>query len=482
MRNSAALGVGAIAKAIMSGRLSSQEATSAHLQRIEALNASLNAVVLRNDKAAMQAARNADKLLAAGKRLGPLHGVPITIKEAYDIAGWQTSSSYKPLMGNIARTDATAVARLKAAGAVILGKTNVPELCMDVQSNSPVYSEAANPWNLACTPGRSTGGGAAAVAARLSPLELGSDIGGSVRIPAHFCGVYGLKTSEWRIPATGHVPDLPGRPHTTRYMGTFGFLARNVADLRLGLQICAGPDGIDIEVPPVPLEPAPKIQLKGLRLAWIDQVPLAPTSSDTGAVLHGLLKRLARAGVKTRKAAPVGLDYEASWSAWSQLIAYMARMLDPLEARERFFHFADSDNPSRRAVAKAARLDMAEYAGVLAFRDATIARTERFLDDFDCWMMPVAVIPAFTRRKSGLPLQVDGKDQIYWVAATAFSHIANFTGQPVITIPAGFSKDGLPIGVQIIGKRWGEMKLLAVAEAIEKLLGPLSCPPGYDPD
>ena len=217
-----------LAHAIRNGRLSSVEATQAHLDRIERLNGPLNALVVIDRDGALKAARAADRARTRKKEtLGPLHGVPITIKEAFDVTGLHTTSSHPPIKDNVAREDASLVARLRAAGAVILGKTNVPELCADFQTESPLFGTTKNAWDHRRTAGGSTGGGAVAVAARLSPLELGSDIGGSVRNPAHYNGIFSLKPTEWRVPSRGHVPGLPGVTRTIRWMGVFGPLARS---------------------------------------------------------------------------------------------------------------------------------------------------------------------------------------------------------------------------------------------------------------
>ncbi|MGE0153754.1 MAG: amidase [Reyranellaceae bacterium] len=478
MSDPTSLSATALSRAIRGGRMSSVEATKAHLARIAARNPALRALVLVDEEVALRRARAADRALARGQVWGPLHGVPMTIKEAFDVAGWKTTSSFAPLKDNMAAQDATAVARLRAAGAVFLGKTNVPELCMDVQSNSPLFGDAANPWDHVRTPGGSTGGGAAAVAARLSPLELGSDIGGSVRIPSHFCGLYGLKTSEWRIPGTGHVPDLPGQPRVTRYMGTFGFLARSVADLRLGLKICAGPDGIDTEVPPAPLPNVKAKPLNEYRLAFAAGFPFVEPDGATERTLRDFARTLAKAGAKLREAAPE-IDYGAAWSGWAELIAYMSRSLQPLEQRQKYFAYADSEDPSRRATGRAAKLDMAEFAQVLSLRDRTIRALDAFLAGYDAWITPVAPIPAFVRQKPGGTLPIDQRRHYYWQTATSYSFLANFTGQPCVVVPAGVSPDGLPIGVQIVGRRWGEMEILALAEAIDKVIGPAPTPPGY---
>lgn len=469
-----------LARAIRNGRLSSREATEAHLERIARLNGPINALVAVDRDGALKAAGAADRVRAKKAiKLGPLHGVPITIKEAFDVAGLATTSSHPPLKDNIAASDASLVARLRAAGAVILGKTNVPELCADFQTESPLFGTTKNAWDARRTAGGSTGGGAAAVAARLSPLELGSDIGGSVRNPAHYNGIFSLKPTEWRVPSRGHVPDLPGVTRTVRYMGVFGPLARSVEDLETALRIVAGPDGNEAEAAPVPIGPAPALTPKGLRIAVLDSNPLVKVSSDTAAVVEATARLLAKAGAKVKHAAPEGLDWQQSWDDWSDLFQYLIRALQPMGERERFIAKIASPDPSVRSVARAAKLDMAEFFAVLDRRDRTIRACETFLDDYDAWLMPVMPDAAFIRQKASAPLMIDGVAHPYFFAGTSYNYLANFTGQPSIVLPCGFSREGLPIGLQLTGKRWGEAKLLGVAKALERLLPPCPVPPNY---
>ena len=473
-----------LGRAIRNGRLSSAEATEAHLQRIARINGPLNALVVLDRAGAMKAARAADRVLGrsgAGKgaKLGPLHGVPITIKEAFDVAGLKTTSSHPPLKDSVAKTDASVVARLRAAGAVILGKTNVPELCMDFQTESPIFGTTKNAWDARRTSGGSTGGGAAAVAARLSPLEFGSDIGGSVRNPAHFNGIFSLKPSEWRVPGRGHVPDLPGLTRTIRYMGVFGPLARSISDLEAALRIIAGPDGNEAEAAPVPLGPTPAFKPKDLRIAFLDSNPLVRVSADTAAVVQATVRLLGKAGSRVKRVEPEGLDWRQGWDDWSDLLQYEIRALQPLAERERFFAMGGAVDPSARSVARAARLDMAQFFAVLDRRDRVIRQCEALLDDYDAWLMPVMPDAAFVRQKSSEPLHIDGVAHPYFFAGTSYNYLANLTGQPSIVLPCGFSRDGLPIGLQLTGKRWGEAKLLGVAKALEKLLPPCPVPPNY---
>lgn len=468
-----------LARAIRNGRVSSAEATSGHLERIARLNGPLNAVVVVDREGAMRAARAADRARAAKKPLGPLHGVPITIKEAFDVAGLRTTSSHPPLKENVATADASVVARLRAAGAIILGKTNVPELCADFQTDSPLFGTTKNAWDARRTSGGSTGGGAAAVAARLSPLEIGSDIGGSVRNPAHYNGIFSLKPTEWRVPGHGHVPDLPGVTRTIRYMGVYGPLARSVDDLETALRIVAGPDGREAEAAPVPLGPTPKLSAKGLRIAVLGSNPLVKVSADTEAVVQATAKLLSRAGAKVKRAQPEGLDWQQAWDDWSDLFQYLIRALQPLSERERFFAKTDSPDPSRRSVARAARLDLGQFFAVLDRRDQIIRRCEAFLDGYDAWLMPVMPDAAFIRQNASQPLRIDGVDHPYFFAGTSYNFLANLTGQPSLVLPCGFSREGLPIGLQLTGKRWGEAKLLGVARVLEKLLPPCPVPPNY---
>ena len=469
-----------LGRAIRNGRLSSAEAAEAHLQRIARINGGLNALVVVDRAGAMKAARAADRALRKkSATIGPLHGVPITIKEAFDVAGLATTASHPPLKDNIARSDASLVARLRAAGAVILGKTNVPELCRDFQTDSPLFGTARNAWDARRTAGGSTGGGAVAVAARLSPLELGSDIGGSVRNPAHYNGIFSLKPTEWRVPGRGHVPDLPGQTRTTRYMGVFGPLARSVEDLEAALRIIAGPDGYEAEAPPIPLGPTPRLKPGELRIAVLENNPLVQVSADTAAVVQATVRLLTKAGAKVKRAAPADLDWRQSWDDWIDLFQYQNRALQPLAERQPFFDADGGNDPSARSMVRTARLDLGEFFAVLDRRDLAMRQCERFLDDYDAWLMPVMPDAAFIRQKQSEPLRIDGVDHPYFFAGCSYNYLANLTGQPSIVLPCGFSRDGLPIGLQLTGKRWSEAKLLGVAKALEKLLPPCPVPPTY---
>ncbi len=471
-----------IATAIRRGDVSSVEVLADHLNQIEKHNPALNAIVTLDAKRARKRAQEADAAAARGEFWGPLHGVPVTIKDALETADLRTTSSYKPLANYIPKADATVVARMREAGAIIMGKTNMPMLAMEGQSNSPIFGRANNPWDTARTPGGSTGGGAAAVAAGMSPLELGSDVAGSVRIPAHYCGIYSLKPTEHRVPLTGHIPELPGSPRGVRHMAVIGPLARSVPDLRLGLELIAGPDGHDNDVPPLSLEPAEVRPLSKYRFAWSDDFSGVPVTAETKDALQQLARRLSDLGCQVEKRNPPEFDFEAAWYTWGQIFGTeagstmpaIARFFITLKLRKSGKHFQ-----ANRGAARGLRLNIKRYVNALSQRDVFIAQMDDFLAGWDGWTYPVTATPAITHRKNSQPIQVDDQKISLQMDQIAYTSIFNLTGHPVVSMPIALSGEGLPISLQLVGKRWREMALLNVAEALTEVTGPAPHPPGF---
>jgi len=476
-----------LASAIRERKTSAVEVLNTHLSHIAQHNPALNAIVTLSEEQALRRAKEADAALERGEVWGPLHGVPVTVKDVFETAGLRTTSSYKPLADYVPQKDATVVARLRAAGAIILGKTNMPELAMDIQSDSPLFGRANNPWDPSRTPGGSTGGGATAVAAGLSPLEIGSDIAGSIRIPAHFCGVFGLKPTEHRVPGTGHIPGLPGEPKGVRYMAVFGPLARSVQDLKLCLSLIAGPDGQDWDVPPVPLDDPPERDLHELRFAWTDNFGGVPVTSDTRAALEKLAEKLAELGCHVEHHNPPGFDFEVAWQTYGEILGTGVSVGMPFPQRMLGYLLAPvmyRDEPAYRAMMRGCALNMPRYVSALARRDALVGSMERFLADWDAWLCPVSSTPAFTHRRSGTkgpgqPIEVDDQEVPYWIGSASYTVISNLTGNPAVVVPLACSKDGLPIGVQVVGKRWRDMELLAIADQLARVTGGFQRPPGY---
>ncbi|HKP53792.1 MAG TPA: amidase [Chloroflexia bacterium] len=449
-----------LAEAIRECRISCIEALEAHLAQIAHHNPRLNAVVTLDEERARHRAREADEAITRGELWGPLHGLPMTLKDGHSTAGMKTTSGYVPLADYVPEEDGTVAARLKAAGAIIIGKTNVSILLGDIQSDNPIFGRTNNPWDVSRTSGGSSGGAAAALATGMTPLEIGSDLAGSIRIPSHFCGVYGLKTTEHRVSMHGHIPDLPNEPRSHRHMWSIGPMARNVADLALAYRIISGPDGYDPDVPPVPVEASRGVPTArpytSLRIAWAPTFPGAPVMGAIRHTLHDLASELDRLGARVEERLP-DINF-----------GELARTRVVLSRAVRLAFRPEEDEPP---------VTLTDYFTTLYRRDAFIDILERFFSEWDVLLCPVAMTTAFTHRPTDTPIEVDGEEANYW---RVIGHCApfNFTGHPSIVIPIGSDAKGLPIGVQIVGKRWGEEGLLEVAALIAEVAGPFRKPPG----
>ena len=447
-----------LAADIKSGKTSAARVLEAHLEQIEKYNPGLNAVVNMDIESARQRAAEADQALEDGQARGPLHGVPFTLKDAHSTTGLPTTAGYPPLADYVAEKDSTVTSRLKAAGGILMGKTNVSRLLADIQSRNPVYGRTDNPWDLKRTPGGSSGGAAAALAAGMTPFEMGSDLGGSIRIPAHFCGLFGLKTTEHRIPGTGHIPDLPDKPRSLRHLACLGPMARTPEDLILIYRILSGPDGIDSEVPPVPAPSPPDLNMADLNIAYTQDFGCFPVSSRIQSAFNGLIEQL-RPRCNTA-AGSLPRDMDAAQD--------VQRARDLTRISLSAFR-EDSDQPPTL---------LREYFLALHHRDHAIARWETFFQEWDVFLTPVSITSAFPHCDMETPLMVDGEKRDYWTA-NAHCKLFNYTGHPVVVIPLDPPDGGLPLGVQIVGPRWGESRLLSAAREISRLAGGFQRPPGY---
>jgi len=469
------------AAAIRLRRLSASEVLEMYLARIARHNPKLNAICTLDESGARGRAREADAALARGELWGPLHGVPMTIKDALETAGLRTTGGYPPLANHVPKKDATAVARLRAAGAVLMGKTNVPPLSADGRADNPIFGRTNNPWNLERTPGGSTGGGAAAVAAGLSVFDVGSDLAASVRMPAHWCGLFGLKPTEGRVPNTGHIPEVPGMPHAVRHMNVLGPLARSVDDLAVILKVIAGSDGSDWETAPASSMEAPERPLASVRFAWTTQFGSETPSRETITAITALAKKLNDLKCEVAQRTPSGFDFDLAWETWGEIVIAERVVTQGEAARERIEILRKSlgDLPVARGAAKGARAGVADYMQSLTNRDKLISALERFFDDYDAWLCPVSYGPALGHIPFGTPVDVDDRKVPYFLATTAFTNVFNLTGHPAVVLPLTRSKDGLPIGVQVVGRRWSEPALLALAKNLSLVTGPFRAPAGY---
>ena len=445
-----------LAAAIRSGEVSSSEVVEAHLDRIERHNPGLNAVVTLDAEGARARARAADEARARGENWGSLHGVPYTLKDSHATAGMRTTAGHPPLADYVPTEDGTVAARLRAAGGVLLGKTNVPELLVDIQTDNPVFGRTLNPWDPARTPGGSSGGAAAALARGMTPIDIGSDVGGSIRIPAHFCGVFGLKTTEHRVSSFGHIPDLPGAPRSVRVLASIGPMARTAEDLALLYRIVAGPDGLDAELPPVPVEDVPEVTLGTLRVAFAPTFPGFPVAGDVRAAIEAFASAVEPFCAAMEDAPLPDLDYDRA--ALSEIDTMAVRAMVP----------GDPAEPPPT---------LAQYLRALDRRDRFLLAWEAFFDRWDVLVCPASMVTAFPHCPTGTPLDVDGVAVDYWMA-NAHCKLFSYTGHPAVAMPVTADSRGLPLGVQLVGKRWSESRLLAIAAALSAVVG---TPPGYPP-
>ncbi|MDX8528832.1 amidase [Mesorhizobium sp. MSK_1335] len=447
-----------LATAIAARKISAVEALDAHLAQVDQHNEAVNAVVILDRDGARERARQADAAQARGDTLGPLHGVPFTLKDAHETAGMKTTAGFPPFADHVARQDSPVVSRMKAAGGVLIGKTNVATMLGDWQSDNPLFGRTGNPWDLSRTAGGSSGGAAAAVATGMTPFDVGTDMQDSIRLPAAFCGVYGLKTTEHRVSLAGAFPNPGDAPRSVRLMSCVGPLARNAEDLALIYRIIAGPDGADTDLPPVPVETMPKLAVESLRIAFAGVFPGFPVAAEISAAVEKLATQLTSAGARVEDAKLPKLDLRDDLSEGGKLIGMM------LEA-------AQPEAPEQQA-------PVSKWFAALARRDRSIHAWERFFESCDALLCPVAMTTAFAHCKPGSPLKVNGKDESYWMLP-AHGAVFNYSGHPAVAIPYGRDSNGMPIGLQLVGRHWSEARLFGIAAAIAPLTGGFLRPPGY---
>jgi amidase len=472
-----------LAKAILTGRSSSVEVLEGLIDRIDQHNPALNAIVTIDSDTARQRARAADEAVRRGETWGPLHGVPITIKDSFETAGMRTASGYPPFSQNIPNTDAPPVARLRRAGAIILGKSNLPTLANGIQTNNPVFGRTNNPWDLDRTPGGSSGGAAAAIAAQLSYLELGSDIGGSIRIPAHFCGVYGLKSTGGRVSGHGHLTSpkplkIPEGWEALLQLGSIGPLARCIEDLRLAFRIIAEPGSAN-------LEPPAARPLNSLKIAWTDDFGGAPIEADSAQQIKYFAENLGTAGCKVERQISAGFDFQDAWWISGKCLGTINTLFQPpvqqwlRRLSSPFLSQFGARHPMLKGLYTGISLQERQVQETLKQRLVLIEQIEAFLSEWDVWICPVFPTPAFTHRPPNAPVEVEGKQVPQILANLLHSVIFNVSGHPVVTIPVGITQHGLPLGVQLVGRRWHELELLNAAEQIANFTGGYQTPPGY---
>src|SRR5215472_8025365 len=453
-----------MAASIRDGSVTVSELVEAHLNQIKRWNPKLNAFVSVDESGARTAAKLADEAVKARRPIGPLHGVPLTIKSSIDVAGLTCETGTRTRYRHIPTSDAPLVSRLKAAGAIVLGNTTVPEFLMAWETHSALYGITNSPWDPERTPGGSSGGEAAAIAACCSAGGIGSDGGGSIRVPAHFSGICGLKPTPGRIPATGHFPASVG---PFALIGVVGPMARTVRDVELMFQAIAGPDNGDPNAAPVPLRPADSRSLPQTRIGYFEDDGRTPVTPETRRAIQRSAECLRDAGFVVEPFRPEGL--EEARQLWRVLFvdavalllwqAYQGREAEMYTIVREIVEASAGDPP----VTTERLLD------TLFRRDALRERFLNQMERYPILLCPVNALPAF--RHGERSWTVEGR-KVEYLDASSYSQWFNLLGNPGAVVPMDRSDDeGLPIGVQIVGRPWDEERVLAVAAVLEKAGG-----------
>ena len=442
-----------LAERLRSGELSSLEVVDAFLARIETVNPSLNAVVRLNDDA-REDARRADRERSSGALRGALHGVPFTAKDSLDTAGVVTTAGTVAWRERVPTRDATVVARVRAAGGIRLGKTNTPEFTWSSETDNDVYGRTSNPYDLSRSPGGSSGGPAAIVAAAGSPFDIGSDTGDSIRQPSHVCGIAGLKPTSGRVPRTGHWPGYQGLFESFTQLGP---MARRVEDLELLLPILAGPDGEDPHVPPVALGDPAAVEIASLRVVAFTNNGIQTPTEEIVLAVETAARAIADAGASVRHEVPPGLD--DAWTAWDGMIradgfAWLHRLIEAAGTP------GWGSYATRDWITPGAPLPGDELTALIERTDAIRARLLRWVQDVDLIVCPTAPHPAILHGQSSDPRFGD-----------TYSDVHNLTGWPGVVVRGGTSGEGLPIGVQLLAQPWREDVALAGARVVEAASG-----------
>jgi Asp-tRNA(Asn)/Glu-tRNA(Gln) amidotransferase A subunit family amidase len=456
-----------IAAGVCAKTFSPVEVVNSHLERIADLQPKLNAFVHLDVEGAMRQARAAETAVIRGERIRPLHGVPLTVKSCIDAAGWPTPAGSLLRKDYVAQADAPLVARLRAAGAIILGNTNTPEYLMAYETDNSLSGKTSNPWDLGRSAGGSSGGESAAIASGCSMGGVGSDGGGSVRVPAHFCGICGLKPTPGRIPATGHFPEGGG---AFAWIGVVGPMARTVADVRALFEVMAGPDAGDALSAPVPVRAVKPEDVKKLRVGILETDALGKATPETEAAVERAAKLLSEQGFSVEKKRLNGLDraIELWWYFFGPVIANLIRS-------GAAGHEAEMSPMLLEYVALATGETTPTHDGFLNAcieRDKIRAEILRQMEDVTILLSPVSAGPAFRHGEGNWR---SGEEENYR-DTMRYSQWLNLAGFPGVAVPMGQSSEGLPIGVQVIGRPFEEEMILAVAEAIERARGPWQAP------
>lgn len=476
-----------LAAAIRAKELGSRELLEHLLARVDEHNPALNAIVTLDAERAADAATAADEAVARGDDLGPLHGLPMTVKDAFETAGLRTTCGAPDLADHVPATDAVAVARLKAAGAIVFAKTNTPAYTADLQTTNPVFGTTNNPWDLTRSPGGSSGGAAAALAAGLTPLELGSDIGGSIRNPSHQCGTVGHKPSFGVVPVRGHIPGPPGSLGRSD-VNVCGPMARSVDDLVLALDVLAGPDEPDATGWRLDLPPA-RDGSGDLRVgAWLED-PRLPVAPDVADVLAGAVDALTAAGTRVDLGARPAIDVAEAIGLYEQLVWTVLSSSADAATWELAKAVADAPPaPDEPLLFRGGRATALRHRDWLALDEARQHQRRAWAELFttvDVLLCPVFPVAAFPHQVDDDPFgilnrtiavgdrEVSHGELTHWCGVVGVSYL------PATVVPVGRTADGRPVGIQVVADFLRDRTALSAAAHLTDVLGGFGPPPGY---
>jgi amidase len=466
-----------LAQSIRSGKITSYEVVTAFIEQAEKYNHTYNAVVTLNKTEALQRAKDADVAISKGEIWGKLHGVPITIKDNYQTKGLRTTAGYKPLENNVPDHDAEIVKLLKAEGAIIIGKTNLSVLAMDMQTDNRIFGKTNNPWDTTKTSGGSSGGCATALSTGMTPLSFGNDLAGSIRLPASYCGVYGFKPSFGVVSLHGIQTDPEEKVNGLKSLAVAGPLARNIDDLELAMSIIAQTTAEDRRLIPL-IKNTDAIDIKKLKIAWADEFGGVPVDDEMKMKIREYISKLEKAGATVVKITPE-IDFYLAWKTWGSFVGMQGGYNTSNFKKWLGLPFVKGvlkNVPMHQNVVKPTSVE--KYMIAVNSQDTMINIMENFLNEYDAFICPVSPVTAFNHHgpsKSygsfniyNTPLKVNGVDLHYYMATQAYTTLFTLTESPVLSMPIALSKHSLPIGIQVVGNRYEDFKLLMVGKIIDE--------------
>lgn len=474
-----------LAKDIRYGKISSFQVVSAYIGQIEKQNSNYNAIILLNKEQALERAKAADLALTKGEIWGKLHGVPITIKDNFKTRGLTTTAGYLPLKNNIPDQDAEIVKLLLSEGAIIIGKTNLSVLAMDMQADNPIFGKTKNAWDTTRTSGGSSGGCATALATGMSPLSFGNDLAGSIRLPSAYCGVYGFKPTFGVVSLNGIQTDPKQKINGLKSLAVAGPLARNIDDLQLAMQIIAQTTTTDQRLVSLNQCNEP-FDIKALKIAWTDEFGGVPVDDEIKKAIKNYVEKLEKAGATVVKTIPE-LDFYQAWKTWGSFVGMQGGYNTSNFVKWMGLPFTKGvlkNVPMHQNIVKPTSVE--KYMIALNIQDTMITIMENFLNEYDAFICPVSAVTAFKHHKPSKsygnfsiynnPLMVNNQEIHYYMATQAYTTPFTLTESPVLSMPVALSKDSLPIGIQVVGKRYEDFKLLRIGKIFDEYAATLTFP------